>query len=249
VAAAAPPNGAEKEAPAASAGTASAGAAAGAAADKGKGGAAFRETLWFKKGDVEHMIAEARAKMAAGSKEAAVEGEADVAADESKPIEDRYVDDGSVTADDRKKFSLRTGGTATAIPVVRAGAVPGEKMSEREVISEVSGTRKAVMLVLVGVVVAGIVAAVLYMMRDRPSLPPAPAPAAHAIPEPPPPGAPPPAQPPGTMAAGRTAAKPRPSEPSQPQVQGREARLESRAAGKRADEKRASRRRGERRRR
>ena len=72
-------------------------------------GSAFRETLWFKKGDVEHMIAEARAKMAAqGARPGAVEGP-EVPVEEVKPIEDRYKDDGSVTTEDRKKFSLRTG--------------------------------------------------------------------------------------------------------------------------------------------
>jgi eukaryotic-like serine/threonine-protein kinase len=237
VAAAAPPNGADhKETPAKE--------GAGKAAEAGKG-AAFRETLWFKKGDVEHMIAEARAKMASGNKEAAVEAEPEVGLDESKPIEDRYVDDGSVTSDDRKKYSLRTGGTATAIPVVRAGAVPGEAMSEREVIREVSGTRRAVILVAVGLVVAGIVGGVLWMMRDRPSLPPAPAPAARAIPEPPPPGAPP-AQPAG-LAAGRTVTKPRPTDSAVAgQGQGRlEARAGAAGASKRSDsaDKRSSRRR------
>jgi hypothetical protein len=239
-AAAAPaaPNGAEKEAP----------GHGGGAADKDKGGkgAAFRETLWFKKGDVEHMIAEARAKMASGgNKEAGVEAE--IAVDESKPIEDRYVDDGSVTSDDRKKFSLRTGGTATAIPVVKAGMVPGESMSDREVIREVTGTRKAIILIAVGLVVAGIVAGVLYMMRDRPHLPPAPPPTAQAIPAPPPPGAPP-AQPAG-MAAGRALAKPRPTESPVPAAaQAREGRSEARAnaagSGKRDADKRSSRRRG-----
>ena len=50
-------------------------AAASGPPGKGGAGSAFRETLWFKKGDVEHMIAEARAKMAAqGVRPGAVEG-------------------------------------------------------------------------------------------------------------------------------------------------------------------------------
>ena len=78
-----------------------------------KGGAAFRETLWFRQGDVEQMVADAKAKMQATGKAAA---EGPIVAEDARPLEDRYVDDGSVTVEDRKKFSLRTGGTSTAIP-------------------------------------------------------------------------------------------------------------------------------------
>jgi eukaryotic-like serine/threonine-protein kinase len=163
--------------------------AAGAAAqDGGKGGksAAFRETLWFKKGDVEHMIAEARAKMA--NQGAKVEPEVAHIEEDVKPVEDRYVDDGSVTADDRKKFSLRTGGTATAVPTVRPSAVPGESMTEQDVIREVSGSRRAIVIAVAAIVVAAVVAVVLMMMRGRPvsSAPPKP-PAAAAVQAPPPP--------------------------------------------------------------
>ena len=191
------------------------------------------------------MIAEARAKMASqGSKPPEGEPEPDLAAgEEIKPIEDRYIDDGSVTADDRKKFSLRTGGTAAALPTVRPAPLPGESMSEQDVIREVSGSRRVIILGVVGVLVAAIVAAVFYMMRDRPSLPPAPAPTAHAVPAPPPPGAPP-AQPPG-LSAGRVVVKPRPTAPPQ----AKQPRASSRAivapVTKRSDgsEKRSSRRR------
>ena len=215
--------------------------AATTAGDKGKG-VAFRETLWFKKGDVEHMIAEARAKMAAQGAKAEAEGEPEISNEDIRPIEDRYVDDGSVTVDDRKKFSLRTGGTAASLPTVRPSALPGESMSEKDVIREVSGTRRAIIVAVVGVVVTAIVAAVLWMMRDRPSLPPAPAPAAQAVPAPPPPGAPP-AQPAG-MTAGRTAAKPRPTETAAVREGRGESKPVATPVAKRADaDKRSSRRR------
>jgi hypothetical protein len=114
-------------------------AAAGGQPGKGPAGSAFRETLWFKKGDVEHMIAEARAKMAAqGAKPGAVEAPEVPVESEVVPVEDRYKDDGSVTTEDRKKFSLRTGGTATAMPTVKPGMVPGDAMTEQDVIREVS---------------------------------------------------------------------------------------------------------------
>jgi serine/threonine protein kinase len=165
------------------------------AAGEGKGGkdgkgTAFRETLWFKKGDVEHMIAEARAKIAGpdgGNKPA----EAPSPAEETLPIEDRYVDDGTVTADDRKKFSLRAGQTAASLPVVR-GRVPGESMSEAEVIREVSGSRKGVVLLVVAVVVLAVGAAIVTLMRSKPTPVPVMPPTAIVIPTPP---APPPAVP------------------------------------------------------
>ena len=158
-----------------------------------------------------------------------------------KAMEDRYVDDGTVTAEDRKKFSLRTGGTAAAMPAVRpAAALPGESMTERDVIREVSGARRAIIVAVVGVVVVAIVGAVLWMMRDRPSLPPATAPAARAVPAPPPPGAPP-VQPAGTTAGRAVTTKGRPTEAAV-----RDARPEGRSvAAKRGEaaDKRASRRR------
>ena len=155
---------------------------------RGAKGSAFRETLWFKKGDVEHMIAEARAKMAAqGAKP--VEGELPL--EEAKPIEDRYKDDGTVTSEDRKKFSLRTGGIATgsSLPAVKA-QVPGEAMTEKDVIAEVSGSRRTTVLAVAAIVVLAVVAAVVMMMRGRPQAPPpASAPAASVIPAPPVPAA------------------------------------------------------------
>jgi hypothetical protein len=166
---------------------AQAGARPAAQAEPAKGaaggqGAAFRETLWFKKGDVEHMIAEAKAKMTGHT----ATGESELPSDEHKPIEDRYVDDGSVTAEDRKKFSLRTGGTATAMPAM-GGVVPGDSMSERDVLREVSGSRKNVVLIVAAVIVLAAVAVVAVLMRSKPASPPPPsAPVAAPVPAPPP---------------------------------------------------------------
>jgi hypothetical protein len=215
-----------------------------AGAEKGKG-SAFRETLWFKKGDVEHMIAEARAKMASQGKkepEGEVEPAPELTVEESKPIEDRYLDDGTLTTEDHKKFSLRSGGIATATPAARRAAVPGAGMTERDVIREVSGARRVILFGLVGLLVAGILAAVFWLMRDRPALPPGSAPAARAVPAPAPPGVVAPAG----MAAGRAASKPRPIEEPLPV-----ARVDSKDTASpgpaRASEKRSSRRRSERR--
>lgn len=199
MAAAAPTPAAAAPAPAAAAPGPAGGAppAAGAAAAAAGGkGPAFRETLWFKKGDVDQMVAEAKAKMAATGRPT---GEAEVV-DDARPVEDRYVDDGSVTTDDRKKFSLRTGGTATAMPATSTPEqVPGESMSEGEVMGEIAGGRKTTIIVVVALVVAAAIVAAMMLMRGRkeqtsvaPAPPasaataPVPAPAPAAAPAPPP---------------------------------------------------------------
>ena len=123
-------------------------------------GGNFRETLWFKKGDVDQMVAEARQRVeAARAKGIAVpDPEAEVAAAvaaevEAGPLDERYVDDGSVTADDRKKFSLRSGATSTALPTV-GGAIPGERMSDAEVMAEVGGKKRIIIIAVAVAVVA-----------------------------------------------------------------------------------------------
>jgi Protein kinase domain len=133
----------------------------------GGGGAGFRETLWFKKGDVEQMVAEAKAKAAAAAakgKPAPVVEEAPV--EDVKPLEDRYKDDGSVTVEDRKKFSLRSGGTAAGLPVV-AGVVPGERMSDNEMINEIGGGKKIAIIGVAVAVVAIIVAVIVMSMHKK----------------------------------------------------------------------------------
>ena len=126
--------------------------------------AAFRETLWFKQGDVEQMVADAKAKLQATGK-APAEGPV-VAAEDARPLEDRYVDDGSVTVEDRKKFSLRTGGTATAMPT-SGPEVPGEKMDEREIVGEISGGRRTLILVIAAVVVLALVVVIAMMVKGK----------------------------------------------------------------------------------
>ena len=134
------------------------------------------------------MIAEARAKMAAQGAKAEAEPESELPARRPSPSRTAT----STTARSRRTTarSSRCGpaGPPPRCPPCDPRRLPGESMSERDVIREVSGSRRAIVVAVVGVVVAAIVAAVLWMMRDRPSLPPAPAPTAHAVPAPPPPG-------------------------------------------------------------
>lgn len=209
-------------------------------------GANFRETLWFKKGDVEQMVAEAKAKAAASGKPAApaaAEGEGAPSetdlpvVDEGKPLEDRYLDDGSVTVEDRKKFSLRSGGTATAMPVV--GKMPGERMSENEMLDEIGGRKKIMIIGIAAAVVLALIAVVAVAFKgkspeksvealtpvNKPTEPvkaaepppapaaaaaaPAAAPPAPAAKEPPPPSAP-------VIKEPASAPKPRAAAPSSP---------------------------------
>jgi len=135
--------------------------------EAGKGappkGAAFRETLWFKQGDVEQMVADAKAKLHATGK---ASPEAPAIAEDARLLEDRYVDDGSVTVEDRKKFSLRTGGTSTAIPT-SGSEVPGERMDEREIVGEISGGRRTLILVIAAVVVLALVVVIAMMVKGK----------------------------------------------------------------------------------
>jgi len=112
----------------------------------------FRETLWFKKGELD----EAAAKKAA---EAAKKGKPDAVIDkaDSMPIEERYADDGTLSDDDRKRLSLRTGKTLmmekSAIEDAR-NARRGE-VSERELLREMQGNRNKMI---------GIAAAILVVL-------------------------------------------------------------------------------------
>jgi hypothetical protein len=175
-------------------------------------GGNFRETLWFKKGDVDQMVADARARVeAARAKGIAVsEADAEAAAGapapveaQVKPLEEQYVDDGSVTAEDRKKFSLRSGGTSTALPAV--GQIPGERMSDAEVMGEIGG-KKRIGIIIVAVIVAALLGIFFFkkMTAGKDAAKNAAAMAPSAIPTttpPPPEATPPPAPPTAPVAA------------------------------------------------
>ena len=111
------------------------------------------------------MVADAKAKQAATGKPGA---EAELPTEDVRPLEDRYVDDGSVTTEDRKKFSLRTGGTATALPAA-AAAIPGEKMSERDLVEEIGRGRRTAILIVAAVVSVAAIVVVAMMMKGRAS--------------------------------------------------------------------------------
>jgi hypothetical protein len=76
----------------------------------------FRETLWFKKG----MLDLEQAEAAVGD-----EDDLHPRAHDLLPIEDRYLDDGSVSREDSKVFSVHTGRTEF-VPVIAKDAPPSE---------------------------------------------------------------------------------------------------------------------------
>ncbi|HEX2658754.1 MAG TPA: serine/threonine-protein kinase [Polyangia bacterium] len=141
----------------------------------GQGGANFRETLWFKKGDVDQMVADARAKVAAmaDAKKAEVAGASTIdlppgGTDEVKPLEDRYVDDGTVTTDDRKNFSLdQSGATTTKAQPSRKVPIPGERMSDNEVIDEIGGGKRIKIILIAAAAALSLIVVVVMMVRGR----------------------------------------------------------------------------------
>jgi hypothetical protein len=110
-------------------------------ARKGK----FRETLWFKKGELDAVAARAAAQ--AARRGGTVPDKADL-----MPIEDRYQDDGTLTASDEERLSLRTGSTVRFRPHRR---LPNE-VTEDEIVRELSGGRR-ILFICIGVGLLGLV--------------------------------------------------------------------------------------------
>ena len=76
----------------------------------------FRETLWFKKGELDAQLAQAEEP----SLEAPLsEGPKGVPEDE-RPLSERYADDGSLSREEAKQYSLRTGRTEFNMPASNA---------------------------------------------------------------------------------------------------------------------------------
>ena len=137
------------------------------AAAQAKGKKGFRETGWFKKGELEEEFAQRAAKEA--NPDDPLSGPAQIEA---------VVENESLTDDDERRLSLKTGRTE-AMPIIKAPVkMPGERMSDEDILAEVDGSKKG--LVIGGVVVAviAIAAVVFFIFLRGPSAPPAPAPGA-----------------------------------------------------------------------
>jgi serine/threonine protein kinase len=120
----------------------------GAAADsKGK----FRETMWFKKGELDEAAAAAAA--------AAKDGELALDKADALPIEDRYKDDGTLSRQDAERLSLRTGATSMmqAMRDPHAAAVEGRRgrgLSEDALIGEMKQGRGLLIFVILLILAA-----------------------------------------------------------------------------------------------
>ncbi|MGN6107606.1 MAG: serine/threonine protein kinase [Kofleriaceae bacterium] len=120
----------------------------------------FRETMWFKKGDLD-------AQAAADAAEERAKTGRDAATDKADtlPIDERYKDDGSISRGDKEKYSLRTGGTQMMSAMKDPGAsVSSSRVSEDALIGEMKRGRGKV-LVAIGLGVAVLVALILVLAR------------------------------------------------------------------------------------
>ena len=125
---------------------------------KGKGGAGatdskgkFRETMWFKKGELDEAAAAAAA--------AAREGELALDKADALPIEDRYKDDGTLSRQDAERLSLRTGATSMmqAMRDPNAAAVQGRRgkgLSEDDLVGEMKTGRGLLIFVILLILAA-----------------------------------------------------------------------------------------------
>ncbi len=108
----------------------------------------FRETMWFKKGDLD-----AQAAVAAAEERARTGKDAATDKVDTKSIDERYNDDGSITRGDKEKYSLRTGGTEM-MPAMRdhggKASASLAKVSEDELIGEMKGIPKWIIFAIVG---------------------------------------------------------------------------------------------------
>jgi len=113
-------------------------------------GPKFRETLWFKRGELD---AERDATM--------TEAAEDEPSAVMLPIEDRYLDDGSVSVDDTATFGLHVGGSQY-VPVIR---VAGETDTHVDaLVSEMKRGRRKVLATMGASFVAAGALIVMYFM-------------------------------------------------------------------------------------
>ena len=114
----------------------------------------FRETLWFKKGELD---AEEGQRAADGDDDLA-SGAADLL-----PIEDRYRDDGSLTRTDSRSYGVHSGNTTWLRQI--GGSSIGSAVAafaEGDMVREMKrGTAHTMILVGAGLLVLAVVVAVL----------------------------------------------------------------------------------------
>lgn len=132
--------------------------AAGQQDNKGK----FRETMWFKKGELDEAAAAAAAAMQ--------EGELALDKADALPIEDRYKDDGTLSRQDAERLSLRTGATQMmqAMRDPNAAAVAGRRgkgLSEDDLVGEMKSGR-GLLIVVILLVLAAVGGLIAYFVSS-----------------------------------------------------------------------------------
>jgi serine/threonine protein kinase len=171
----------------------------------GKKGA-FRETAWFKRGEIEEEMAKAQAAAGADPLKSGTTGQ-------HAPVDENAV---PLSAQDHQRLSLKTGATQ-AMPVIKAPvqALPGERMDEHEMLAELDSSRK--WLVIAGVLVVAVVIGLVIYFATRPA-PKAEAPPAkpEAVAAAPPTGATTPPPSPAATATPPAATPPPPTTPTNP---------------------------------
>jgi hypothetical protein len=115
----------------------------------------FRETLWFKKGQLDSEAAEERARSGrdTGNERS-----------DSLPMDERYKDDGSLSRGDKEKFSLRTGGTELMPKLRDSHSQSNPKVSEDELIGEMKAGRGKI-FALIGVAIVVLILIILFVVR------------------------------------------------------------------------------------
>jgi len=116
----------------------------------GKGKKGFRETAWFKRGEIEEELA----------RQAAAVAEQDPLAGPAHT--EAVVDDASLTADDRARLSLKTGRTET-MASVKPSALPGDHMSEEDMIAEMGTSRRLMVFGGAAIGAIAVLAAVYFL--------------------------------------------------------------------------------------
>lgn len=120
----------------------------------------FRETMWFKKGELDSQAAQAAAE------EHARTGKVTSDKADQLPIDERYKDDGSLSRTDKELYSLRTGATQ-ATPALRAPSHPAgvsNKVSEDALIGEMKSGRSKV-FAIIAVALVAIVLLIILVAR------------------------------------------------------------------------------------
>jgi hypothetical protein len=115
----------------------------------------FRETLWFKKGELDAR----EAARAAGGEDDLAPGAVDLL-----PVEDRYRDDGSLTRTDSRSYGVHSGTTRYLREVGGASSISGAvaAYAERDMVHEMKrGTAIRLMVIGAGLLVLAVVLASL----------------------------------------------------------------------------------------